>query len=58
MASVSQNGITVIWDLKTNKPIKSFNGDPSGALKDVNLAWSPEFPTCFAKSEEEANSKT
>ncbi|KRX05918.1 WD40-repeat-containing domain [Pseudocohnilembus persalinus] len=56
LASASQNGITVIWDLKTNKPIKSFGGNASGELQNVSLAWSPDIPTCLAKSDEQQKS--
>lgn len=57
LASASQNGITVIWDLKSNKPIKSFGGDSLRTItEDVCLGWSPVNPTCVAKTEEDSKS--
>lgn len=49
LASASQNGISVVWDLKINKSIFNFS-DHSRNLnnRNVSLSWNPEIPTQVA----------
>lgn len=46
LASASSNGIAVIWDLKMNKAIFSFNDNKKFKTnRKVSLSWNPEIPT-------------
>jgi len=49
LGSASQNGISVVWDLKLNKSIFNFS-DPSRVAtnRNVCLSWNPEIPTQIA----------
>jgi protein transport protein SEC31 len=49
LGSASQNGISVVWDLKLNKSIFNFS-DPSRVANNRNvcLSWNPEIPTQIA----------
>ena len=49
LASVSDNGLTTIWDLKVKESIFSFsdNQDYTGSRK-VKVTWNPEIPTQLA----------
>eukprot|EP00331_Platyophrya_macrostoma_P030170 CAMPEP_0176439328 /NCGR_PEP_ID=MMETSP0127-20121128/19875_1 /TAXON_ID=938130 /ORGANISM="Platyophrya macrostoma, Strain WH" /LENGTH=1227 /DNA_ID=CAMNT_0017823571 /DNA_START=210 /DNA_END=3893 /DNA_ORIENTATION=- len=46
-ASASQNGLTVIWDLKSRKPIFNFS-DNNNAKRKVICSWNPEIATQIA----------
>lgn len=48
LASASQNGLTVVWDLKTNKSIFNFQDSSAVCNRKVSLAWNPEIPTQIA----------
>lgn len=50
LGSASQNGISVVWDLKNNKSIFNFS-DPSrnnAQNRNVSLSWNPEISTQVA----------
>ena len=49
LGSASQNGTSVVWDLKLNKAIFNFS-DPSRVANNRNvcLSWNPEIPTQIA----------
>ena len=50
LGSASQNGVSVVWDLKLNQSIFNFS-DPSSRGADnrnVCLSWNPEIPTQIA----------
>jgi len=50
LGSASQNGISVVWDLKNNKSIFNFS-DPSRnniQNRNVSLSWNPEISTQVA----------
>lgn len=49
LGSASQNGISVVWDLKLNQSIFNFS-DPSRVAQNRNvcLSWNPEIPTQIA----------
>ena len=49
LGSASQNGISVIWDLKINKSIFNFSDQNRNVNnRNVSLSWNPEIPTQFA----------
>jgi protein transport protein SEC31 len=48
LASASQNGLTVVWDLKINKSIFSFQDSSAILNRKVSLQWNPEIPTQIA----------
>ena len=50
LASASLNGLTVVWDLKTNKPIFNFQDSSITYNRNISLAWNPEIPTQIAVS--------
>lgn len=45
LASADQNGLVVVWDLKTNKAIFNFQNASCQECRQVELDWSPEIPT-------------
>jgi protein transport protein SEC31 len=46
LASASQNGIAVLWDLKMNKSIFNFSDNNKHSVnRKVSLSWNPEIPT-------------
>jgi len=46
LASASQNGVSVVWDLKINKAIFNFSDHNKTNLnRNVSLSWNPEIPT-------------
>jgi WD40 repeat protein len=49
------NGLTLVWDLKTNKPIFNFQNQQSSGEVQVSLVWNPEIPTqiCVGYSDEQ-----
>jgi protein transport protein SEC31 len=47
LASASQNGLTAVWDLKSQKAIFNFQ-DSSLASQRVSLAWNPQLATQIA----------
>ena len=49
LGSASQNGVSVVWDLKLNQSIFNFS-DPSRVANNRNvcLSWNPEIPTQIA----------
>ena len=50
LASASLNGLTVVWDLKTNKPIFNFQDSSITYNRNISLSWNPEIPTQIAVS--------
>jgi hypothetical protein len=48
LASASENGLTVVWDFKTSKPIFQFYEQSRKLNKSVKLDWNPEIPTQIA----------
>lgn len=50
LASASLNGLTVVWDLKTNKPIFNFQDSSITYNRNICLSWNPEIPTQIAVS--------
>ena len=49
LGSASQNGISVVWDLKVNKAIFNFSDSNKHIeSRNVSLSWSPEVPTQIA----------
>lgn len=50
LASASLNGLTVVWDLKTNKPIFNFQDSSITYNRNIALSWNPEIPTQIAVS--------
>jgi len=49
LGSASQNGISVVWDLKINKSIFNFSDHNRNVNnRNVSLSWNPEIPTQFA----------
>ncbi|KAM3132426.1 hypothetical protein pb186bvf_015526 [Paramecium bursaria] len=48
LASAYQNGVTVVWDLKTNKSIFNFQDSSAICNRKVSLSWNPQIPTQMA----------
>lgn len=49
LGSASQNGISVVWDLKINKAIFNFSDcNKQATNRNVSLSWNPEVPTQIA----------
>jgi protein transport protein SEC31 len=44
LASTSANGTTVVWDLKRQRPVISFN-DPNLRARNSCIQWNPEVAT-------------
>eukprot|EP00930_Biecheleria_cincta_P047447 TRINITY_DN3289_c0_g2_i1.p1 TRINITY_DN3289_c0_g2~~TRINITY_DN3289_c0_g2_i1.p1 ORF type:complete len:1170 (+),score=202.35 TRINITY_DN3289_c0_g2_i1:163-3510(+) len=44
LCSCSNTGTTIVWDLKQNKEVISFQ-DPANRLRCASVAWHPEVPT-------------
>lgn len=44
LATASNQGLTVVWDLKNKKEVISFK-DPAGRVRCSALSWNPDIPT-------------
>lgn len=52
LASSSQNGMTVIWDLREKRPAFSFS-DPNRSFHCKSIAWNPEQPMHIAAASDD-----